>query len=151
MRACPRPSPWSAPSVTLKADCRSRTHTRAKWSTLASAISSSAWTSTKAGRAAGTPCARCGCFAGQAPWLDAPLSSLTYAGDLLRLLNPCGRERLHFFKPKLVSKAADDDGGVAEDEAGQDAVAAATNLDLNPSNRHPLPALGSRLDIDALR
>src|SRR2546426_5447519 len=66
MREWPRPSTWSASSVTPKADCRSRTHTRAKWSTPASAISGSTWTSAKAGPAAGTPCAHCGCFAGQA-------------------------------------------------------------------------------------
>src|SRR2546430_16001858 len=64
MRGWPRPSTWSAPSVTPEGDCHSRTRTRAKWSTHASAISSSTWTSAKAGPAAGTPCARCVCFAG---------------------------------------------------------------------------------------
>src|SRR5437879_1699978 len=43
-----------------------RTHTRANWSTPASALSGSTCTSAKAGPAAGTPCARCGCFAGRA-------------------------------------------------------------------------------------
>src|SRR5947207_9245404 len=65
MRAWRRPSTWSAPSVTPKAGCRSRTHMRARWSTPASAISTSTWTSAKASPAAGTPCARCGCFAGR--------------------------------------------------------------------------------------
>src|SRR5437899_1675904 len=64
MRAWRRPSSWSAPSATSTAECRSRTHTGARWSTPGCAISSSAWTSAKAGPATGTPCARCACWIG---------------------------------------------------------------------------------------
>src|SRR6266545_1622793 len=49
-----------------KVDGRSRTHTRARWSTPESAISSSTWTSANASPAAGTLCALCECFAGRA-------------------------------------------------------------------------------------
>src|SRR5207244_6923598 len=86
MRAWPRPSTWSARSVTPKVDCRSRTHTRAKWSTPACAISSSAWTSAKAGPATGTPCARCACWTGTSAAVSHVGTARTRDGLQLRTL-----------------------------------------------------------------
>src|SRR2546427_238728 len=86
MRAWPRPSTWSARSVTPKVDCRSGTHTRAKWSTPACAISSSAWTSAKAGPATGTPCARCACWTGTSAAVSHVGTARTRDGLQLRTL-----------------------------------------------------------------